>query len=62
MAVKKFLIYISIYLQVKKLERWLYNMKKVQRYFLDFDFLKYEKTLKFKNENSFKIIKNRKKL
>ena len=36
-------------------------MKKVQRYFLDFDFLKYEKTLKFKNENSFKIIKNDKK-
>ena len=37
-------------------------MKKVQRYFLDFDFLKYEKTLKFKNENSFKIIKNEKKI
>tara|TARA_Y100000996_G_scaffold412129_1_gene397551 strand:- start:1794 stop:2333 length:540 start_codon:yes stop_codon:yes gene_type:complete len=46
---------------VKKLERWLIKMKKVQRYFLDYDFLKNKKVIEIKNENLFSIILNDKK-
>ena len=36
-------------------------MKKVQRYFLDYEFFKNNKSLEIKNENSIKIILNDKK-
>ena len=39
-VVKKFLTCTSTYLLVKKLERWLFNMKKVKRYFLDYQISK----------------------
>ena len=58
---KKFHTCIFIYLQEKKSERWLFKMKKVQRYFLDYEFSKNNKSLEIKNENSFKIILNDKK-
>ena len=59
--VKKFRTYIFIYSQEKKLERWLHKMKKVQRYFLDYEFSKSDKAIKIKNQNSNKIILNDKK-
>ena len=37
-------------------------MKKVQRYFLDYEFSKNDKAIKIKNQNSIKIILNDKKL
>ena len=40
------------------MERWLFKMKKVQRYFLDYEFSKNNKSLEIKNENSFNIILN----
>ncbi len=43
------------------MERWFCRMKKVQRYFLDYDFLNSNRTLEYKKENSVKIILNDKK-
>ena len=58
MAVKKYRIYIFIYLQEKKLERWLPKMKKVQRYFLDYKFSNNNKVIEIKNKYPLKIILN----
>ena len=54
MEVKKYRTYIFIYLQEKKLERWLLKMKKVQRYFLDYEFSKNNKVIEIKNKNLIK--------
>ena len=43
------------------MERWLHKMKKVQRYFLDYEFSKNDKAIKIKNQNSVQIILNDKK-
>ena len=43
------------------MERWLRKMKKVQRYFLDYEFSNNEQIIENKNKNSFKIILNDKK-
>ena len=43
------------------MERWFCRMKKVQRYFLDYDFLNSNRTLEYKKEGSVKIILNDKK-
>ena len=43
------------------MERWLHNMKKVQRYFLDYEFVKNNKILGVKDKNLLKIILNNKK-
>ena len=43
------------------MERWLRKMKKVQRYFLDYEFSKNDKVIKIENQNSFKFILNNKK-
>ena len=40
------------------MERWLFKMKKVQRYFLDYEFTKNKKNLKIKDKNSFNIVLN----
>ena len=43
------------------MERWLLKMKKVQRYFLEYEFSKDDKIQKIKNETSLNIILNDKK-
>ena len=43
------------------MERWLCRMRKVQRYFLDYKFLKNNEFTQIKNANSLKIILNDKK-
>ena len=43
------------------MERWLLKMKKVQRYFLDYEFSKNDKVQEIKNETSLDIILNDKK-
>ena len=43
------------------MERWLLKMKKVQRYFLDFEFSKNYKSQSIQSKNSLKIVLNDKK-
>ena len=47
-------LHFHIFAGEKKLERWLLNMKKVQRYFLDYEFSKNDKIKNLKS----KFIKN----
>ena len=43
------------------MERWLSRMKKVQRYFLEYEFSRSDKVLEIKRKSPFNIILNDKK-